>query len=186
MRILIVGAGIAGPDACLLVAPRWSRADAGRVRVPASRGGYLVDFWGAGFEVAERMGIVPELTTLAAFPRLAALIRNWIAVSGNPVLEQAQQDLEETVMPWIEEVLTAGQAIGAVRTDLPPGLLIAVVAGMGQAMDTWLLTQQLNDADLPPLIGHLIAMIRRAVEPLDGPLDRGTTGHPASTSRPHK
>jgi 2-polyprenyl-6-methoxyphenol hydroxylase-like FAD-dependent oxidoreductase len=61
MRILIVGAGIAGPDACLLVAPRWSRADAGRVRVPASRGGYLVDFWGAGFEVAERMGIVPEL-----------------------------------------------------------------------------------------------------------------------------
>lgn len=126
------------------------------------------------------------MTTLAAFPRLAALIRNWIAVSGNPVLEQAQQDLEETVMPWIEEVLTAGQAIGAVRTDLPPGLLIAVVVGMGQAMDTWLLTQQLDDADLPPLIGHLIAMIRRAVEPLDGPLDRGTAGHPASTSRPHK
>lgn len=126
------------------------------------------------------------MTTLAAFPRLAALIRNWIAVSGNPVLEQAQQDLEETVMPWIEGVLTAGQAIGAVRTDLPPGLLIAVVAGMGQAMDTWLLTQQLDDADLPPLIGHLIAMIRRAVEPLDGPLDRGAAGHPASTSRPHK
>jgi hypothetical protein len=47
------------------------------------------------------------MTTLAAFPQLAALIRNWIAVSGNPVLEQAQQDLEEAVMPWIEEVLTA-------------------------------------------------------------------------------
>ena len=27
------------------------------------RGGYLVDFWGAGFDVAERMGIVPELMT---------------------------------------------------------------------------------------------------------------------------
>ena len=25
------------------------------------RGGYLVDFWGAGFDVADRMGIVPEL-----------------------------------------------------------------------------------------------------------------------------
>jgi hypothetical protein len=25
------------------------------------RGGYLVDFWGAGFDVAERMDIVPEL-----------------------------------------------------------------------------------------------------------------------------
>jgi hypothetical protein len=67
------------------------------------------------------------MTTLAAFPQLAALIRNWIAVSGNPLLERAQQDLEEAVMPWIEEVLTAGQAIGAVRTDLPPALLIAAI-----------------------------------------------------------
>jgi 2-polyprenyl-6-methoxyphenol hydroxylase-like FAD-dependent oxidoreductase len=25
------------------------------------RGGYLIDFWGAGFDVADRMGIVPEL-----------------------------------------------------------------------------------------------------------------------------
>jgi 2-polyprenyl-6-methoxyphenol hydroxylase-like FAD-dependent oxidoreductase len=31
-------------------------------RAPELRGGgYLVDFWGAGFDVAERMGIVPEL-----------------------------------------------------------------------------------------------------------------------------
>lgn len=37
--------------------------------------------------------------------------------------------------------------------------------GMGQAMDTWMLTQQLDDADLPRLVRHLIAMIRRAVEP---------------------
>ena len=41
----------------------------------------------------------------------------------------------------MERALAAGQRIGAVRTDLPSGLLIAVVAGMGQAMDTWLLTQ---------------------------------------------
>jgi len=24
-------------------------------------GGYVVDFWGAGFEVAERMGILPQI-----------------------------------------------------------------------------------------------------------------------------
>ena len=37
--------------------------------------------------------------------------------------------------------------------------------GKGQAMDTWMLTQQLDDADLPWFVGHPIAMIRRAVEP---------------------
>ena len=50
-------------------------------------------------------------------------------------------------------------------TDLPSGLLIAVVVGMGQAMDTWLMTQQPDEEDLPPLIGALIDMIRRALEP---------------------
>jgi hypothetical protein len=39
---------------------------------------------------------------------------------------------------------------GAVRTELR--LLIAVAAGMGQAMDTWLLTQTSDAADLHPLI----------------------------------
>lgn len=61
MRILISGAGIAGPTLAY-----WLRRGGHRPtlveRAPALReGGYLVDFWGAGFEVAERMGIVPEL-----------------------------------------------------------------------------------------------------------------------------
>lgn len=61
MKILVVGAGIAGPT---LV--HWLRR-AGHEptlleRSPEPRrGGYLVDFWGAGFDVAERMGITPEL-----------------------------------------------------------------------------------------------------------------------------
>lgn len=65
----------------------------------------------------------------------------------------------------MERVLEAGQRIGAVRTDLPSGLLIAVAAGMGQAMDTWLLTQSSQTAELPRLITALIGMIRRAFEP---------------------
>lgn len=104
------------------------------------------------------------MTALAARPQLANLIRNWIAASGNPALQQAQQGLEQAVIPWIEKVLASGQEIGAVRTDLPRGLLIAVVAAMGQAMDTWMLTQQPDGADLPRLIGDLIGMMRRALE----------------------
>ena len=61
--------------------------------------------------------------------------------------------------------LAAGQRIGAVRSDLPTGLLIAVITGMGEAMDTWLITQQPHDGELAPLITALIGMIRRAIQP---------------------
>jgi 2-polyprenyl-6-methoxyphenol hydroxylase-like FAD-dependent oxidoreductase len=61
MRVLIVGAGIAGPTLAF-----WLNRAGHEVTIvehaPALRtGGYLVDFWGAGFDVAEKMGIVPEL-----------------------------------------------------------------------------------------------------------------------------
>jgi len=67
-------------------------------------------------------------------------------------------------MPWIERVLAHGQAGGAVRTDLPSGLLIAVALGMGRAMDTWLMAQPLDTSEPPP-IGALADMLRRALQP---------------------
>ncbi|MCS0499906.1 FAD-binding domain [Protaetiibacter mangrovi] len=61
MRVLVVGAGIAGPTLAY-----WLHRDGHEVTIvehaPGLReGGYLLDFWGAGFTVAERMGIVPTL-----------------------------------------------------------------------------------------------------------------------------
>jgi 2-polyprenyl-6-methoxyphenol hydroxylase-like FAD-dependent oxidoreductase len=60
-KVLIVGAGIAGPT----LAYWLHRAGYEPTLVERSpeprRGGYLVDFWGAGFDVADRMGIVPEV-----------------------------------------------------------------------------------------------------------------------------
>ena len=61
MRVLIVGAGIAGPTLAYWL-HRLGHEPTLVERAPGiRRGGYLVDFWGAGFDVAERMGIVPEL-----------------------------------------------------------------------------------------------------------------------------
>jgi AcrR family transcriptional regulator len=105
------------------------------------------------------------MRALAVSPQLAALVREWIAASRNPALQQAQQEMERAIWPWLEQALTAGQRAGAVRSDLPSGLLITVVVGMGQAMDTWLMTQQPDPDDLPRLIGSLIEMIRGAVKP---------------------
>ena len=61
MRVLIVGAGIAGSTLAYWL-QRVGHQPTVVERAPElRRGGYLVDFWGAGFDVAERMGIVPEL-----------------------------------------------------------------------------------------------------------------------------
>lgn len=61
MRVLIVGAGIAGPTLAYWLL-RLGHEPTLVERAPElRRGGYLVDFWGAGFDVAERMGIVPEI-----------------------------------------------------------------------------------------------------------------------------
>jgi 2-polyprenyl-6-methoxyphenol hydroxylase-like FAD-dependent oxidoreductase len=61
MRILISGAGIAGP--CLAFWLQRHGFEPTLVeRAPRLRaGGYIIDFWGAGFDVAERMALVPEI-----------------------------------------------------------------------------------------------------------------------------
>jgi 2-polyprenyl-6-methoxyphenol hydroxylase-like FAD-dependent oxidoreductase len=61
MKILISGAAIAGP--CLAYWLQRHGFEPTLVeRAPHLRtGGYIIDFWGAGFDVAERMGLIPEI-----------------------------------------------------------------------------------------------------------------------------
>lgn len=61
MRVLIVGSGIAGPTLAY-----WLQRSGYEVtmveRAPHLReGGYVVDFWGTGYDVAEQMGILPRV-----------------------------------------------------------------------------------------------------------------------------
>ena len=44
-------------------------------RAPASRtGGYVVDFWGVGYDVAERMGLIPRIKELGYQGREARFV----------------------------------------------------------------------------------------------------------------
>ena len=61
MKVLVVGAGIAGPTLAYWLVRGGHQPTLVERAPELRRGGYVVDFWGAGFEVAERMGIVPEL-----------------------------------------------------------------------------------------------------------------------------
>lgn len=61
MRILIVGAGIAGPTLAFWLQRAGHQPTLVETATHLRTGGYLIDFWGAGFDVAERMGLVPRL-----------------------------------------------------------------------------------------------------------------------------
>lgn len=61
MKILIVGAGIAGPTLAYWLVKSGHEVTIMEHAPELRSGGYLVDFWGAGFDVAEKMGIIPEL-----------------------------------------------------------------------------------------------------------------------------
>jgi len=61
MNTLIVGAGIAGPTLAWWLLRAGHRVTLVERAPEPRRGGYLIDFWGAGFDVAERMGIVAAM-----------------------------------------------------------------------------------------------------------------------------
>ena len=61
MSVLISGAGIAGPTLAYWLSVYGVKSTLIE-RAPQLRtGGYAIDFWGLGFDIAERMGILPDL-----------------------------------------------------------------------------------------------------------------------------
>lgn len=61
MKVLISGAGIAGPTLAYWLVRYGMEPTLVEIAPALRTGGYVIDFWGAGFEVADRMGLVPEL-----------------------------------------------------------------------------------------------------------------------------
>jgi 2-polyprenyl-6-methoxyphenol hydroxylase-like FAD-dependent oxidoreductase len=64
MRIVINGVGIAGPTLAY-----WLRKAGHEVLLVEAaphlrRGGYVVDFWGVGYDIAEKMGLIPRIRDL--------------------------------------------------------------------------------------------------------------------------
>ncbi len=61
MRILISGAGIAGPTFAYWLLQYGFTPTIVEAAPRLRTGGYIIDFWGAGFEIAERMGVLAEI-----------------------------------------------------------------------------------------------------------------------------
>jgi 2-polyprenyl-6-methoxyphenol hydroxylase-like FAD-dependent oxidoreductase len=62
MRVLISGAGIAGPTLAFWLLQYGFTPTIVETAPRLRTGGYIIDFWGTGYEIADRMGLLPEIT----------------------------------------------------------------------------------------------------------------------------
>ncbi len=83
MKIAIVGAGMAGPTLAYWLG-RYGHEPTLIEKAPRLRtGGYVVDFWGGGYAVAERMGLTAQLQAAGYVVREVRLVdRNSRKVGG--------------------------------------------------------------------------------------------------------
>ena len=82
MRIIINGAGIAGPTLAY-----WLHQSHHEVllveRAPKLRsGGYIIDFWGLGYDIAEKMGLIPRIRESGYQVREVRLVDNQGRTAG--------------------------------------------------------------------------------------------------------
>ncbi|HYO56331.1 helix-turn-helix domain-containing protein [Archangium sp.] len=94
------------------------------------------DFWSQ-----LRRTYVTLLDFLMSDERSGRLLHGMSQARMNPKLQGAWLRFEAPLMGWLQRVLADGRKVAAVRTDVPEGLLLAAMMGMGQATDFWLLEQ---------------------------------------------
>jgi len=114
-RALISGAGVAGPAAAYwLSAAGWETTIVEKAPSPRA-GGYVIDFWGLGYDLTERMGLLAEIQAHGYHVREFSVVGDRgqsIAAVGTRVFDQ----------------LTDGRYVTIARSDLS-GLLLDAAAG---------------------------------------------------------
>jgi 2-polyprenyl-6-methoxyphenol hydroxylase-like FAD-dependent oxidoreductase len=64
MKVVINGIGIAGPTLAYWLAAAGHDVLLVEEAPELRRGGYVVDFWGTGYDIAEKMGLLPQIKAL--------------------------------------------------------------------------------------------------------------------------
>jgi 2-polyprenyl-6-methoxyphenol hydroxylase-like FAD-dependent oxidoreductase len=74
MKVLVSGAGVAGPTVAFWLS-RYGLEPTIVEKAPEMRtGGYIIDFWGLGFDVADRMGLLPQIRRLGYVAREVRIV----------------------------------------------------------------------------------------------------------------
>ena len=74
MRIIINGVGIAGPTLAYWLQKAGHEVLLVEAAPQLRRGGYAVDFWGVGYDIAEKMGLLPRIRELGYQVREVRLV----------------------------------------------------------------------------------------------------------------
>ena len=74
MRVLISGAGIAGPTLAYWLLHYGFEPTLVESAPQLKTGGYVIDFWGAGFDIADRMGLMPEIRRQGYMVRQVSIV----------------------------------------------------------------------------------------------------------------
>ena len=64
-------------------------------KAPRLRGGYVIDFWAVGSDIAEKMGLIPRLEALGYS------VRGVRSVDRRPRYDAYRQKARLRLIPWI-------------------------------------------------------------------------------------
>jgi AcrR family transcriptional regulator len=97
-------------------------------------------------------------------PHIAGLLRS-LGSDGLAVAPVAE--LRALSDAWFQALLQTGQALGAVRTDLPVGLMLSVARSVSEGFDLWVADHlaELSDAELDRLSLKITDLYRRMAAP---------------------
>jgi 2-polyprenyl-6-methoxyphenol hydroxylase-like FAD-dependent oxidoreductase len=82
MRIIINGAGIAGPTLAYWLQGSGHDVSLIEQSPQLRRGGYVIDFWGVGYDIAEKMGLLPRIRELGYQVRELRFVNRHGCTSG--------------------------------------------------------------------------------------------------------
>ncbi len=119
------------------------------------------DYW-AMWEAMYRAFLQRQLSD----PVLAAL--NWSAIqaradgTAHPALELLAGQMRQ----WLEALILQGQTLGAVRTDLPQGLLMDATFGMLEGGDRWFAAtwSEMTEARVAEAATRIVGLLRDLTE----------------------
>ena len=113
MRVLISGAGIAGPTLAYWLGHFGMQATIMEKATELRTGGYIIDFWGLGFDIADRMGLLPEIRRKGYMAQEVRMVdREGKRIAGFPVASVAR--------------IAQGRYVSIARGDLAATLFGAV------------------------------------------------------------
>ena len=120
------------------------------------------DFWS---QVATSLVRVYEL--VATTPESMALARAAIRCFARHEVPPGLQAILEDTQRVVEEVVTEGQRVAAVRTDLPTGLLASILMKIGEGSDLWFAEHmdELSPQELVDLNTKTFDLFRRVAQP---------------------